>query len=46
MAEQIRAVWDDSARFEVALGDGVNRARTYSESAVRPSIEDFWAGLA
>ncbi|WP_175729968.1 glycosyltransferase family 4 protein [Burkholderia ambifaria] len=46
MAEQIRAVWDDSARFEVAIGDGVNRARTYSESAVRPSIEDFWAGLA
>ncbi|WP_448167542.1 glycosyltransferase family 4 protein [Burkholderia ambifaria] len=46
MAEQIRAIWDDSARFEVALGDGVNRARTYSESAVRPSIQDFWAGLA
>lgn len=46
MAEQIRTVWSDSTRFEVAIGDGMDRARTFSESAVRPSLEDFWARLS
>ncbi|MBR8225232.1 glycosyltransferase family 4 protein [Burkholderia ambifaria] len=46
MAEQIRRVWNDGARFDVAIGDGVARARTFSESAVRPLIQDFWARLS
>lgn len=46
MAEQIRQVWCDDTRFEVAFGDGMDRARTFSESAVRPKIEDFWARLS
>ncbi|MBU9221209.1 glycosyltransferase family 4 protein [Burkholderia multivorans] len=45
MAEQIRQVWCDETRFEVAFGDGMARARTFSESAVRPKVEDFWARL-
>ncbi|WP_325090119.1 glycosyltransferase family 1 protein, partial [Burkholderia contaminans] len=36
MAEQIRNVWGDSARFDVAVGAGMDRARTFSASAVRP----------
>ncbi|KWF03474.1 glycosyltransferase family 4 protein [Burkholderia pseudomultivorans] len=46
MAEQIRRVWSDGSRFEVAVGDGMDRARRFSESAIRPSIEDFWARLS
>lgn len=46
MAEQIRQVWCDDKRFEVAFGDGMDRARTFSESAIRPQIEDFWARLS
>ncbi|MGC3028686.1 glycosyltransferase family 4 protein [Burkholderia sp. DN3021] len=46
MAEQIRKVWSDDQRFEVAIGDGMDRARTFSESAVRPSLVDFWARLS
>ncbi len=46
MAEQIRRVWDDSTRFDVAVGAGMDRARTFSASAVRPSIQDFWARLS
>ncbi|HDR9150154.1 TPA: glycosyltransferase family 4 protein [Burkholderia vietnamiensis] len=46
MAEQIRRVWDDSTRFDVAAGAGMDRARTFSASAVRPSIEAFWARLS
>jgi len=46
MAEQIRRVWNDGARFDVAIRDGVARARTFSESAVRPLIQDFWARLS
>ncbi|KVX82212.1 glycosyl transferase family 1 [Burkholderia ubonensis] len=46
MAAQIRKVWSDGKRFEVATGDGMDRARTFSESRVRPSIEDFWAHLS
>ncbi|MCO1403313.1 glycosyltransferase family 4 protein [Burkholderia multivorans] len=46
MAEQIRNVWSDDARFQIAAGAGMDRARTFSESAVRPSIQDFWARLS
>ncbi|KVD19231.1 glycosyl transferase family 1 [Burkholderia ubonensis] len=46
IAAQIRRVWSDGKRFDVATGDGMARARTFSESAVRPSIEDFWARLS
>ncbi|MBU9364709.1 glycosyltransferase family 4 protein [Burkholderia multivorans] len=46
MAEQIRQVWCDEKRFEVAFDAGMARARTFSESAVRPRVEDFWARLS
>ncbi|MBJ9939182.1 glycosyltransferase family 4 protein [Burkholderia multivorans] len=46
MAEQICKVWNDDMRFQVAAGAGMDRARTFSESAVRPSIQDFWARLS
>ncbi|AOK66864.1 glycosyltransferase family 4 protein [Burkholderia multivorans] len=46
MAEQIRKVWNDDTQFEVAAGAGMARARTFSESAVRPSIQEFWARLS
>ncbi|MDR0241789.1 MAG: glycosyltransferase family 4 protein [Burkholderia sp.] len=46
MAEQIRRIWTDDARFEVAVSDGMDRARTFSESAVGPAIQDFWARLS
>jgi glycosyltransferase involved in cell wall biosynthesis len=46
IAEQIRNVWSNDARFQVTVGAGMERARTFSESAVRPSIQDFWARLS
>ena len=38
MAEQIRRVWDDSTRFDVAAGAGMDRART---SQHRPFVLRF-----
>nr|WP_278129166.1 glycosyltransferase family 1 protein [Burkholderia contaminans] len=46
MAEQIGRVWCDATHFDVAVGDGMARARTFSESAVRPALDAFWARLS
>ncbi len=46
MAEQIRKMWNDDARFEATVRDGIDRARIFSESNVGPSIRDFWERLS
>ncbi|HTH59864.1 MAG TPA: glycosyltransferase family 1 protein [Paraburkholderia sp.] len=46
MAEQIRNVWNGGAGWETMVRDGVDRARVFSESSVRPAIQGFWEGLS
>jgi len=46
LAGQICKVWDDGASREAMVRDGINRARTFSESSVKPVIRDFWGKLS
>lgn len=46
MAGQICKVWNGGTGFDAMVRDGVNRARLFSESSVKPAIQNFWKRLS